>query len=166
MKKIIIEIKQTDCLSSNKNVIDEAYGDDKLQSDVKKVVDNISNPVGAIKSKIDDLAGTKGLAIAGAVIAVSQEVLGQISASVNFAISGIGMTTGNSSLQERVMREQEKVQEGVSMAKSVLGGVAAGAAIGASFGAIGILVGAIGGAVFGGVAGEVDKQRNTNTDSK
>ena len=119
----------------------------------------MSNPVGAIKTSIEDLAGAKGLAVAGAVITVSQQVLGQVSASVNFAISGIGMTTGDSALQERVAREQEKVQESVQMAKGILGGAAAGAVMGAAFGPVGMLVGAVGGAIFGGVTTEIDKER-------
>ena len=110
MKKLIIEIKQTGGGSSGKkSSIDESEEKDAFQKEVKEGVGKLSNPIGALKSKINESVGAKGVAIAGAVIAVAQQVLGQVSAGVNFAISGIGMTTGNSSLQERVMREQEKL---------------------------------------------------------
>lgn len=159
MKKLVIEVKQTSGNSSKKGNADDAEEKDDFQAEVKDKVKKLSNPVGAIKSSIEDFAGAKGLAVAGAVITVSQQVLGQVSASVNFAISGIGMTTGDSALQERVAREQEKVQESVQMAKGVLGGAAAGAVMGAAFGPVGMLVGAVGGAIFGGVTTDIDKER-------
>ncbi|MCM1232823.1 MAG: hypothetical protein NC184_05710 [Roseburia sp.] len=158
MKKLIIEIKQTSG-SSKKSDADATEEKDEFQDKVKDGVGKLSNPVGAIKSSIEDFAGAKGLAVAGAVITVAQQVLGQVSASVNFAVSGVGMTTGDSSLQERIAREQEKVQETVSMAKSIVGGAAAGAIMGAAFGPVGAIVGAVGGAIFGGVSTEIDKER-------
>lgn len=159
MKKLVIEIKQTTSSSGNKSNTSEAEEKDEFQDTVKDNVGKLSNPVGAIKSSIEDFAGAKGLAVAGAVITVAQKTIDQISASVNFAISGVGMTTGDSSLQERIAREQEKVQETVTMAKSVVGGAAAGAVMGAAFGPVGMIVGAIGGAIFGGVSAEIDKER-------
>lgn len=158
MKKLVIELKQT-LGNSSKKGNDDAEEKNDFQSEVKDKVNKLSNPVGAIKSSIEDFAGAKGLAVAGAVITVSQQVLGQVSASVNFAISSIGMTTGDSALQERVSREQEKVQEYVQMAKGILGGAATGAVMGAAFGPVGMLVGSVGGAVFGGVTTEIDKER-------
>ncbi len=160
MKKLIIEIKQTGGGSSGKkSSIDESEEKDAFQKEVKEGVGKLSNPIGALKSKINESVGAKGVAIAGAVIAVAQQVLGQVSAGVNFAISGVGMTTGNSALQDTIAREQEKVQESVNMAKGILGGAASGVVMGASFGPIGALVGGVGGAIFGGIKAETDKQR-------
>ena len=160
MKKLIIEIKQTGGGSSGKkSSIDESEEKDAFQKEVKEGVGKLSNPIGALKSKINESVGAKGVAIAGAVIAVAQQVLGQVSAGVNFAISGVGMTTGNSALQDTIAREQEKVQESVNMAKGILGGAASGVVMGASFGPIGALVGGGGGAIFGGIKAETDKQR-------
>ena len=152
MKKLIIEIKQTGGGSSGKkSSIDESEEKDAFQKEVKEGVGKLSNPIGALKSKINESVGAKGVAIAGAVIAVAQQVLGQVSAGVNFAISGVGMTTGNSALQDTIAREQEKVQESVNMAKGILGGAASGVVMGASFGPIGALVGGVGGAIFVGI---------------
>lgn len=160
MKKLIIEIKQTGGVSDGKkSSIDESEEKDAFQKEVKEGVGKLSNPIGALKSKINESVGAKGVAIAGAVIAVAQQVLGQVSAGVNFAISGVGMTTGNSALQDTIAREQEKVQESVNMAKGILGGAASGVVMGASFGPIGALVGGVGGAIFGGIKAETDKQR-------
>ena len=160
MKKLIIEIKQTGGGSSGKkSSIDESEEKDAFQKEVKEGVGKLSNPIGALKSKINESVGAKGVAIAGAVIAVAQQVLGQVSAGVNFAISGVGRTTGNSALQDTIAREEEKVQESVNMAKGILGGAASGVVMGASFGPIGALVGGVGGAIFGGIKAETDKQR-------
>lgn len=159
MKKLVIEIKQTGGSSDKKNSIDESEDKDAFQKEVKEGVGKLSNPIGALKSEINEFAGAQGVAVAGAVIAVAQQVLGQISAGVNFAISGVGMMTGNSALQDTIAREQEKVQESVSMAKGILGGAAAGAVMGAAFGPIGAIVGGVGGAIFGGLKAETDKQR-------
>lgn len=157
MKKLIIEIKQAASGTSKKSESSEQK--DEFQDKLKKNVGKLSNPVGAIKTSIEDFAGAKGLAIAGAVITVAQKTINQISASVSFAISGVAMTTGDSSLQERISREQEQVQETVQMVKGIVGGAAAGAIMGAAFGPVGALVGAIGGAIFGGVSTEIDKER-------
>ena len=160
MKKLVIEIKQTGGGSSGKkNSIDESEEKDAFQKEVKEGVGKLSNPIGALKSEINEFAGAKGVAVAGGVIAVAQQVLGQVSAGVNFAISGVGMTTGNSALQDTIAREQEKVQESINMVKGTLGGAAAGAVMGAAFGPVGMLVGGLGGAIFGGIKTETDKQR-------
>ena len=76
MKKLVIEVKQTSGNSSKKGNADDAEEKDDFQSEVKDKVKKLSNPVGAIKSSIEDFAGAKGLAVAGAVITVSQQVLG------------------------------------------------------------------------------------------
>lgn len=158
--KLVIEIRQTGGeASGKKNSIDESEEKGAFQKGIREDMGKLRNPIGAIKSEINEFAGAKGVAVAGAVIAVAQQVLGQISAGVNFAISGVGMTTGNSALQDTIAREQEKIQESVNMVKGVMGGAAAGAVMGAAFGPIGALVGGVGGAVFGGIKAEIDKQR-------
>ncbi len=158
MKKLVIDVRQSTSSSRKGSDVEDEDTDD-FQDKVKNGIDKLSNPIGAIKSTIKDFAGKKGLAVAGTIITVAQEALGQISASVDFAISGVGMTTGNSALQDRVAREQEQVQETVQMAKGIAGGAAAGAVMGAAFGPVGAIVGGIGGALFGGVTAEMDKER-------
>ncbi len=159
MKKLIIEIEQTTSGASKKRSADESEENDAYPKKVKSIVGKLKNPVGAIQTTIEDFAGAKGTAVAGAVVSVAQQALGQISASVNFAISGVGMTTGDSALQDRIAREQEQLQETISMAKGVTGGATNGAIIGSAFGPVGTFVGMIGGAIFGGISAEAEKER-------
>lgn len=159
MKKLTIEVVSKSDNTRKKSDIDELNGSNAFQKRVKSMVGKLRHPVGTVLDATEKFAGAKGVSIAGAGMLVAKEAANQISRSIDFAISGIGMMCGDSALQETVEREQEKLSEKVEAVKGIAGGIASGATIGAAFGPIGAIAGGIGGAIYGGLTAEASRQR-------
>lgn len=108
----------------------------------------------AARIKSSRIRGSVGLGLM-----LAKSVINIISNANEFYISGIGMDTGNSSLQSRIDREMEKVDDVVNVITGTFSGTGAGAIAGFKIGGpIGAGIGAVVGTVAGALSSETNRQ--------